>query len=232
MRKTVQIAGKIEKEFPNLKLPENAQVQLEQYLDLLFLWNKKINLTAIREIDVAIVKHLFDSLVVLNIETVTQLKEFTTGNVMDFGSGAGIPGIILAICQPEMNLVSIDKAGKKIAFQQQVLRQLSIDNVHPLQTRLQDLIKISENKSAYDMIISRAFDQIKNILYFGEHLLKPNGYFLLWKGERWQEEMKEVDESVLRKYKLLLSHRYRFEEFGHGGVIVLIQKLDSMESNG
>ncbi|MCG8333386.1 MAG: 16S rRNA (guanine(527)-N(7))-methyltransferase RsmG [Proteobacteria bacterium] len=232
MRKTVQIADKIEKEFPNLKLSENSLVKLEQYLDLLFFWNKKINLTAIRERDVAIVKHLLDSIVVLNIKKIKHLKELTTGHVIDFGSGAGFPGIVLAICQPEMNLVSIDKAGKKIAFQQQLVRQLSVNNVQPLQTRLQDLIKIQVNKLAYDVIISRAFDQIKNILYFGEHLLKPNGYFLLWKGERWQEEMKETDNSLLGKHKLLLSHRYEFEEFGHGGVILLIQKLDSMESNG
>ncbi len=232
MRKTVQIAGEIEKEFPNLRLSETVLVQLEQYLDLLLFWNKKINLTAIRERNAAIVKHLLDSLVVLNIESLKHLKEFTKGKVIDFGSGAGIPGIILAICQPDMDLVSVDKAGKKIAFQQQVVRQLSIENVHPVQTRLQDLIEIPENKMAYDVIISRAFDQIKNILYFGEHLLKPNGYFLLWKGERWQEEMKEVDYSVLHRYKLLLSHRYQFREFGHGGIIVLFQKLDSMESNG
>jgi 16S rRNA (guanine527-N7)-methyltransferase len=224
MRKTVQIADKIKKEFPNINLSEKSLNQLEQYVDLLILWNKKINLTAIREREAMIVKHLLDSLVVLNIESLTKLKGFTSGNVMDFGSGAGIPGIFLAICRPELNLVSIDKVKKKIAFQHQVVRQLLLENVQPRQTRLQDLIRIPENKLVYDVIISRAFDQIKNILTFGDHLLKPKGYFLLWKGERWQEEMEDVDDSILKNHNLILSHRYQFKEFEHGGVILLIQK--------
>ncbi len=225
MRKTVQIADKIEKEFPNIDLLDDSKNRLEEYLNLLILWNKKINLTAIRDRDAIIIKHLLDSLVPLTINSVTSSNLLSSANVLDFGSGAGIPGIILAICIPEMNLISIDKSKKKIAFQNQVVRQLALNNVKSVQTRLQDFIENQENKLAYDVIISRAFDQIKNILHFGDQLLKPKGHFILWKGKKWREEMEDVENFVLKKYKSLLSHRYQFQEYDHGGVILLMQKL-------
>ena len=141
------------------------------------------------------------------------------------GSGAGIPGIILAICHDRLNLTSLDKSKKKIAFQDQVVRQLRLNNVKPIPIRLQEFSALPNNLLAYDVIIARAFDQIKNILYFGDQFLKSGGYFLLWKGEKWQNEWEEADQALVRNYRIAWTRRYQFNDFNHGGVIMLVQKL-------
>jgi 16S rRNA (guanine527-N7)-methyltransferase len=226
MRKTVQIEEKIKKELPDFNLARPKIELLGQFLDLLTQWNDKINLTAVRDQNAIIVKLLLDSLVVFHFVELNERHLFDCAKTLDMGSGAGIPGIILGICNSKLNLVSVDKSKKKIAFQNQVIRQLNIDNVKAIQSRLEDFAVETENKSQYDVIISRAFDQIKNILYVGAQFLKPKGYFLLWKGDRWQEELAAVDPQEILNYEVCMAKKYEFKEFNHGGTILLIQKLN------
>lgn len=224
MRKTVQIGEKLKKVVPDINLSNEITLQLEAYLDLLFQWNQKINLTAIRGRQEMVVKHICDTAVSLSISSFAKILNDPGIRCIDFGSGAGIPGIILAICCPNIKLFSIDKSKKKIAFQEQVVRSLKLTNVYPRAVRLQDLTAGDIPQIAFNLIISRAFDQIKNILYFGEQFLQPDGSLILWKGESWKEELDQVDEKLLNQFTVVCSHRYEFRNEDHGGVLLHIQK--------
>lgn len=225
MRKTVQIEEITKKELPRVRL-ESTQINLlEKYLELLMKWNSKINLTAIREPRAIVVKHLLDSLVVFGLFKPTDINLRSSLSVLDMGSGAGVPGIILGIINPLLTVVSVDKSHKKIAFQNQVIRELCIENVKTVQNQLEDLATMSEYRARFDVIISRAFDQIKNILAIGTPFLKTDGFFLLWKGNQWQNELSDVKSEMIKNYKLCSTLKYQFGEFNHGGTILLIQKL-------
>jgi 16S rRNA (guanine527-N7)-methyltransferase len=224
MRKTVQISDKIKKEFPNLTISENKIELLERFLLLLSKWNKKFNLTAIRHQEDMIIKHILDAMVVFDKEELTNPSKYLSGRVLDLGSGAGIPGIILSICNPSIALVSVEKSAKKASFQEHVIRSLQVDNASVLNSRLQDIAECEEHKNAYDVIVSRALDQIKGILSYGDLFLKPLGHIILWKGKKWQDELAAVDEKLVSRYKLCCSHSYEFDGSGHGGVLLIFQK--------
>lgn len=231
MRKTVQIREKIEKEFPELNISLEKIELLDGFLQLLTKWNKKVNLTAIRSQNEMVVKHLFDALAVLSLHNTATNQPYLSGRVMDLGSGAGIPGIILAICDPRIHLTSLDKSGKKILFQETVIRSLRLSNIIVLKNRLENVVKNQKQKSRYDVIISRAFDQIKGVLTYSAPLLRPGGHIILWKGQNWSLEYDEVKEELKSQFTLCCTKPYRFMESGHGGVFLVFQKHKDGETN-
>ncbi len=224
MRKIVQIEEMIKKVFPNLKLNHEQIDLFIGYFNLLTQWNKKINLTAIRDPNEMIIKHLLDTLAVNGLIEHHKNSKIFEGKVIDFGSGAGIPGIILAITNPSLNLISVDKSKKKIAFQQEVIRRLKISNVKPLSVRLEKLMDLPDYKNSFSLIITRAFDQIKDILFLGERFLNKNGKLILWKGKNWRQEYNQVDENHKKIFDLVEDYRYHFEDYDRGGTLLLFKK--------
>ena len=224
MRKTVQIESLIKKEFPKLPLTQHSLRLISTYLDLLSQWNRKINLTAIRDKDAMLVKHVFDALTFFQLRLNYPDADLGSGNILDLGSGGGLPGIILAICDPKIQLVSVDKSKKKIAFQEHVALSLKLNNVTPIHSRLEDLAEIEVHKTAYDLIVSRAFDQIKSLFYFADLFLKPKANLVLWKGQRWKEEMNQISDDYQQRYQIINCHEYQFPSHNHGGVLLFINK--------
>ena len=224
MRKTVQIESLIKKEFPKLPLTQHSLRLISAYLDLLSQWNRKINLTAIRDKDAMLVKHVFDALTFFQLRLNYPDADLGSGNILDLGSGGGLPGIILAICDPKIQLVSVDKSKKKIAFQEHVALSLKLNNVTPIHSRLEDLAEIEVHKTAYDLIVSRAFDQIKSLFYFADLFLKPKANLVLWKGQRWKEEMNQISDDYQQRYQIINCHEYQFPSHNHGGVLLFINK--------
>ena len=229
MRKTVQIGEKLQKEFPGLEISEKKVSLLKQHLDLLTKWNSKINLTAIRNPEEMLIKLYFDSLVVLDGSRISDGRKYLSGKILDLGSGAGIPGIILSMFDSSFQVTSVDKSGKKTSFQQHLVQTLHLSNVVVKNSRLEDLEIRPDFRFAYDTIISRAFDQIKKILYFADQFLKSNGYVVMWKGKKWKEELAGVDKDFLPKYQLLKAQEYGFHDSDHGGTILVFQKLKMEE---
>ncbi len=225
MRKTVQIEEKIKKDFPDLLLDTQQIEAISRYLDLLSHWNKKINLTAIKDRNLMIGKLLFDSLMAFD----TNQNHFSdiklTGNILDLGSGAGIPGIFLAICDQKLDISSVDKSKKKILFQENAKAQLKLANFHPINSRLEDLAKYIGLSYRYDFIISRAFDQIKGIFTHSDRFLKPKGYLILWKGKKWKDEWDDVKSDIRERYQVKETKTYYFNDYKHGGIILVIQRL-------
>jgi 16S rRNA (guanine527-N7)-methyltransferase len=151
-----------------LALPEAAQAKLLAYLDLLAKWNRTYNLTAVRDPANMVSRHLLDSLAVL---------PFVHGkNLADLGSGAGLPGVPLAIARPDLAVTLVESNGKKARFLREAIRSLPLANVTVTQARVQDAT------GAFDTITARAFASLPDMLAWAGHLLALNGRWLALKG--------------------------------------------------
>lgn len=163
-----------------LALTPPAQATLMQFLHLLVKWNATYNLTAVREIEQMVPRHLLDSLAVL---------PFVRGpRVVDVGTGAGLPGIPLAIARPDWQLVLLDSNAKKLRFVTQAVHELGITNV--------ELVHSTAEKYApmqpFDTVIARAFAAIPDMLQSSRHLCAPGGTVVAMKGVFPQEEINGV----------------------------------------
>ena len=138
-----------------LDLSEEALNLLLKYQDALVLWNKAYNLTAIRDPKEMLVKHLLDSLSIL--------KDLPKGRLLDIGTGGGMPGMIIALCQPERQCVLLDSNGKKIRFLKQFIADLKLTNVIAVQTRVENEDSIHD-LGQFDVITSRAFASLTDFI--------------------------------------------------------------------
>jgi len=152
-------------------LPEGAQEKLLAYLGLLLKWNRTYNLTAVRDEADMVTHHLLDSLAVA-----PHLGAART--LADVGSGAGLPGLALAMARPELKVVSVEAVQKKAAFQQQAKIQLGLANVEVRPERIEAL----PDGLAFDAVISRAFSSIADFVRLAGRLAAPQGRLLAMKG--------------------------------------------------
>lgn len=182
----------------NIDLSNDQVSSLIAYLELLIKWNKAYNLTSVRDPYVMISRHLADSLSIL-----PYIKNMAINNleIVDVGSGAGLPGIPLSICLPESQVTTIDSNGKKTRFQQQVKLELNIDNLTVVNSRVE-----AYQPGPFDLVISRAFASINDMLDWTDHLCKENGYFLAMKGLYPEQEilMLKGGYSVKDSYQLVV----------------------------
>jgi 16S rRNA (guanine527-N7)-methyltransferase len=225
MRKTVQILPIIKKEYPEIELSASAIDRLEDYLVLLHRWNQKTGLTAVREIDQMVVKHVLDSLAIFKGNAGTTRFSRLSGRFMDIGSGAGVPGIVLAIACPAVLIISVEKSMRKIGFQQVVKANLRLPNFEPVSARTETLIEKPDWKQAFDGIVSRAYTQIKRILPFAAVFLKPGGQLYLWKGKSWEDEMQASVSTLADQFRLDDRTTYRFSQSQHGGTILTFTRI-------
>lgn len=168
-----------------LTLPAEAPQKLLAYCALIEKWNRVYNLTAIRDPAQMLTHHILDSLAVL--PALGELRYLA-----DIGSGAGLPGLALAIACPEMQIVSIEKAAKKAAFQQQAKTLLQLDNVRIENCRVEDL----RLTPAPEAVIARAFASLRNFVDSTAALLDEKGVFLAMKGAYPEEEIRDLPPAV------------------------------------
>lgn len=161
----------------SLTLSEQMIDQLMQYLNLIEKWNRVYNLTAIRKRDEMIKFHLLDSLSILNHVHVK--------TVLDVGSGAGFPGIVLAITNPELQVTVMDSVNKKTSFMQQVKSELALTNLFVMNGRVEDY----QPSKLFEAIITRAFSSIKNMMLLTQHALEKKGVWLAMKSKEVKEEL-------------------------------------------
>lgn len=167
-----------------LKLSEKQLDQLVQYVLLLDKWNSAYNLTSVRDPAEMLVKHIMDSLVVA--------QHLHGSNIIDVGTGPGLPGIPLAICCPDKKFTLLDSLGKRIRFLNQVKLQLGLTNVTPVQSR----VEAHHSESGYDTVLSRAFASLGDMISWCRHLPATNGQFLAMKGALAQEEIAALPDFV------------------------------------
>ena len=175
-------------ELLGLEISEVTCEKLLAYVGLLLKWNKAYNLTAIRDPEQMIIRHLLDSLSV--IPFLYENKRFDDTKTLDVGSGGGMPGVILAICNPNRQYVLLDSNGKKTRFLRHVKSQLQLNNVEVIQSR-------AENYSPpelFDRIVSRAFTALDNMVNWCGPLLSDHGLFIAMKGTYPEPEQKPLSD--------------------------------------
>lgn len=154
---------------------------LLQYLMLLHKWNQAYNLTAVRDLDSMVTRHLLDSLAIL--------PWVKASRVLDVGTGPGLPGIPLALANSELHVVLLDSNGKKIRFLQEVKRALALDNIDIVQTRVENY----HPEQGFDTVTSRAFSELQHMLNCTQHLIATDGIWLAMKGRHPEAELANID---------------------------------------
>ena len=146
------------------------------YKDLLIKWNKVFNLISVKGVDEIVTHHFLDCLAVV---------PFIEGkNVLDVGSGAGLPGIIIGLCYPEKHITLVDSVGKKTTFLKQTCAELNLSNITIINKRVED---ITTNK-LFDSIIARAFAEMQALIDLTSHLIEDKGVWYGMKSKKINEE--------------------------------------------
>lgn len=187
----------LEKGIANLRLGLNSEqhAQLFKYGQLIQKWNRVYNLTAIRNNRELITHHLLDSLAVLP-EIAFALQATGSPRILDVGAGAGLPGLVLAIAQPNWQITLIDTVQKKAAFMQQAIATLGLKNAQAVHGRVEEF----QADVPFDLICSRAFSSIENFIALSQHVLAEHGQFAALKGRV------EVDSEVPAGWQINALH--------------------------
>lgn len=171
-----------------LNLSSDQQKLLLDYVALIQKWNKVYNLTALRDPADMLTHHLLDSLT-----AVAPLTRHTQGQairVLDVGSGGGLPGVVLAICMPELNVTCVDTVAKKAAFVQQVAVSLKLPNLRGIHARVESLT------DPYQVICSRAFASLPDFVAWSRSALAEGGVWMAMKGKHPQDEIDALPADV------------------------------------
>lgn len=179
----------------NYNFSVEIQNQFSEYLRLMQQWNRVYNLTAIKDPQEMVLLHLIDSLVI---------NPFLHGNrIIDVGTGAGLPGIPLAIINPDKHFVLLDSNSKKTRFLTQVVLELKLKNVEVVHARCEEF----HPEQGFDSILSRAFASIQVMLAATQHLLNQNGQFLAMKGIYPEQEIREISD----EFKVVTVHSLKIQ---------------------
>lgn len=157
--------------------PGGLAAGLTVYLELLARWNDAYNLTAVRVPEEMVTRHVMDSLVVLPF--------LAEGRVLDVGTGAGLPGLVLALAAPGQAFVLLDSSGKKTRFVEHAAARLGLRNVAVVRARAED----HEDADGFDVVISRAFSSVGDFIRVAGHLARPGGRLLAMKGALPEAEL-------------------------------------------
>jgi 16S rRNA (guanine527-N7)-methyltransferase len=168
-----------------LSLPSDAdkEAKLFDFIDLISKWNKAYNLTAVRDKEAMVSLHLLDSLAIL--------PHLHGQRLVDIGTGAGLPGIPLAIYQPDKEFVLIDSNGKKTRFVQQAILELGLKNVSVLHSRVEDY----RPAALFDTVLCRAFASMSEISKLTQHLLAEDGLLVAMKGQVPAQELTQLSQN-------------------------------------
>ncbi|QIR16039.1 16S rRNA (guanine(527)-N(7))-methyltransferase RsmG [Shewanella aestuarii] len=177
----------------NISATELQQKQLIGFVEMLNKWNKAYNLTSVRSPEQMLIRHVMDSLAV---------SSYLDGQrFIDVGTGPGLPGIPLAIMNPDKEFVLLDSLGKRIRFQKQVQFELKINNITSIESR----VEAYQPEDKFDGVLSRAFASISDMLNWCHHLPKADGQFYALKGQLTEQELTAIPEG----FKLVDTHVLR-----------------------
>lgn len=170
----------------NLTLEAGQIDTLMAYLQMLIKWNKAYNLTAVRDPQEMVSRHLLDSLSVL--------PHIRDEALIDVGSGPGLPGIPLAICRPDLHITTLDSNGKKTRFQLQAKIELKLENLTVVHERVEKY-----QVEPFKQVISRAFASLEDMIHWTRHLCADDGVFLAMKGLYPDEELAALPTDIVVK---------------------------------
>ena len=180
----------------NIDINDDQINKLETYYNFLIEYNKNVNLTRIVDKDEVYLKHFYDSLTL--IKAIDLNKELS---LCDVGTGAGFPGMVLAIVFPTLSITLVDSLQKRIIFLDELIKKLGLTNVKTVHSRIEDYAK--ENRECFDIVTSRAVANLRILSEISIPLVKVNGYFIPMKANA-DDEIKE-SEDILKKLDCTIS---------------------------
>ena len=174
----------------NIELSNVQLAQLKKYADFLLEYNKTTNLTAIRDLEGVYLKHFYDSLLVFNNEIVDFSK---IDNLIDVGTGAGFPGVVIKIIKPHIKLTLLDSNNKKTTFLKELINILELSDVTIVNDRAENYVK--DHRQEFDITIARAVSELRIISELCLPLTKVDGYFIALKGN-YVDEIKAGSDTI------------------------------------
>jgi 16S rRNA (guanine527-N7)-methyltransferase len=166
--------------------------RLAAYLDLLFEANKKINLTAIKDVDLAWQRLIIDSLTLL-----AGLENVPAGaRLIDIGSGGGLPGVVLALCRGDLDITLLEATGKKVRFLKECINAMGLKQVRAVQDRAETLGQNHAHRERYELAVSRAVGPMSLVLEYSLPLVKLGGRVLAMKGPKVEAELDEAGDAL------------------------------------
>ena len=178
--KMIELSKKI-----NVQLNDEQIKKYFDYMTLLLDWNEKINLTAITEMDDVILKHFIDSMTIFKY---IENEE----SIIDVGTGAGFPGIPIAIMKKDVKITLLDSLNKRINFLNEVCSELKINNVETIHGRAEEIGKNKEHREKYDIAVSRAVANMSTLSEYLIPLVKIGGKCICMKGSEIEQELEQA----------------------------------------
>ena len=213
-------------EVKNLGIEINDDIlnKLNIYCNFLLEYNTHTNLTAINEEEEVYLKHFYDSLTIVKVIDLNSAQ-----NLLDIGTGAGFPGMVLKIFYPNLNVTLVDSNNKKIKFLEELKSKLNIENVAIINARIEDITKNNLNK--FDVVTSRAVVNLPVLAELSLPLVKKNKYFVAMKGSN-KEEI-ENGKYAISKLKAKIIKEEVFELYKNTGTrtLLCVQKLNNTNVN-
>lgn len=209
------------------KYGEERTSMLVEYMDMILEKNRYINLTAVRDRDEALQKHIADSL------SCDFMEEYEAAeNVIDIGTGAGFPGVPLAIVSPDKKFTLVDSLNKRLRIIDELAGELGIKNVTTVHGRAEDVGKSKEHREQYDICVSRAVASLDVLCEWCLPLVKKGGYFVAYKGENVSRETEDAANAIkLLGGKIAEIRKVQTEEESISGhVLVMIKKVKNTPS--
>lgn len=207
----------------NIELSEENIVKLTRYKELVLEWNQKFNLTAITDDEEFDIKHFYDCLLLLKLDEIKGAKK-----IIDIGTGAGFPGIPLAIMMPDTEFLLLDSLKKRIGFLEFVIEDLGLKKVRAIHARAEELGRDPEYREKYDICISRAVASLDTLSEFCIPFVKPSGHFVSMKGSAGREELKDAKNAIeILGGKPEDIIEYELVEGDHKRFLISIKKIKS-----
>ena len=190
----------------NITLTENQILKLEKFYELLVIWNEKINLTTILKEEDVYLKHFYDSLTLIKVIDLN--KELT---LLDVGTGAGFPGIVLKIVFPNLKITLLDSMNKRISYLNEIIKELDLKDIDTVCSRAEDYAL--KNREKYDIVVCRAVAHLEILVEITLPLVKVNGYFIAMKSNANEEIALARKKIIVLNSKIIeiLSFKLPFE---------------------
>ncbi len=188
--------------------------KLNKFYELLIEWNQKINLTRITSKPDVYLKHFYDSLTIVKEIDLSKIN-----TLCDVGSGAGLPGIVLKIFYPNLNITLIDSLQKRVNYLNEIIKDLNLDNIKAIHIRAEDY------KEQFDIVTARAVANIEKLLKYTMHLVNKNGVLVAMKGNIEEELNEDVQKRINKKYKIeKITKFYLPKEESHRSLVIISNK--------
>lgn len=183
------------------KLKAEIKEKFNLFVEEIYLYNQKINLTGITNYDQFLDKNIYDSLLILKLNII---QKQTT--ILDVGTGGGFPGLLLAIIYEKINFILVDSIKKKTDWLIYIVEKLALKNVKIINDRIENL---SDYEEKIDLLLARAVSKLPLLLEISTFLLKKDAYSIFYKGKNYLEELKKINQNFLEKRGLRLENIYK-----------------------